>query len=319
MSLLNDTKVFLLDGGLSNDLNNRVPFDLHKEPLWTAKALITDPDAVVATHLEYLQAGADIIETSSYQATLEGFKDFMKVDSDSGKKYIRDSVTLAKVAVDKFKALDESCSRFPLVAGSIGPYGVLRCDGSEYSGSYMTTVTKSEIEDMHLPRIMSLVDGGADILAIETMPSLEEVKIILDLVKLHSPNTNVWVSFSIKEGKPCQTAFGDPMEDAFKTVATYAQVVACGINCCMPKDVETFLKNVKVYKAIRPLEIIVYPNSGQDWVPGQGWIKSPVPTLDTYLSSWISLGANIVGGCCQVGPDQIKTMRSIVDKHNNEN
>lgn len=167
----------------------------------------------------------------------------------------------------------------------------------------MTTVTKSEIEDMHLPRIMSLVDGGADILAIETMPSLEEVKIILDLVKLHSPNTNVWVSFSIKvlktifnsseklfsiislfivkrfaflaqEGKPCQTAFGDPMEDAFKTVATYAQVVACGINCCMPKDVETFLKNVKVYKAIRPLEIIVYPNSGQDWVPGQGYASA---------------------------------------------
>lgn len=54
---------------------------------------------------EQIIAGADIIETSSYQATLEGFKDFMKVDSDSGKKYIRDSVTLAKVAVDKFKAL----------------------------------------------------------------------------------------------------------------------------------------------------------------------------------------------------------------------
>lgn len=92
----------------------------------------------------------------------------------------------------------------PLIAGSIGPYGVLLCDGSEYSGSYMTSVTKSQIEAMHLPRIMSLVDGGADLLAVETMPCLEEVKIILDLIKEHSPESKVWVSFSIKV---CNTDF----------------------------------------------------------------------------------------------------------------
>lgn len=120
---LETRKVLLLDGGLSNELNNRVSFDVHKEKLWTAKAISTHPEAMIATHLAYLEgihalnyfsdktfnktcvlAGADIIETSSYQATLEGFEKFMNVDPEGARKCIQDSVTLAKSAVEKFEA-----------------------------------------------------------------------------------------------------------------------------------------------------------------------------------------------------------------------
>jgi homocysteine S-methyltransferase len=85
-----------------------------------------------------------------------------------------------------------------LVAGSIGPYGVYLRDGSEYTGNYMSTVKESELEAMHLPRIVSLVEGGADVLAIETMPSVKEVEVILNLLKKVSPSTTAWVSFSLK-------------------------------------------------------------------------------------------------------------------------
>lgn len=60
------------------------------------------------------------------------------------------------------------------------------------------------------------------------------------------------------------------MEDAYRTVAAYPQVFAFGMNCCVPEDVEAFIKNVKGYAASRTLKTIVYPNSGQKWLPGQG-------------------------------------------------
>lgn len=247
---------------------------------------------LIKTHSKYFLAGADIIKTASYQATLEGFKKYMNLGPVGARNCIQDSVALAKVAVNNWEVskgigniahtisknsvifnflpiLDNNRSR-PVIAGSLGPYGVLLCDGSEYSGSYMTTISKSEIAEMHLPRILALVEGGAELLAVETMPSLEEVRVILDLIKEHAPQVKVWVSFSIREGRPTHTAFGDGMEDAYQTLASYPQVWAWGINCCVPKDVGTFLKNVKSYNVARPFKIIVYPNSGQDWLPGQG-------------------------------------------------
>jgi len=268
--------------------------------------------------LAYLEGGADIIETASYQATAEGFQKHMNMNMEEAQLCIRNSATLAKTAVQKFiksDKYDQSKRRPPLVAGSLGPYGVWLCDGSEYSGAYMKNVTRTLIEAMHLPRILALVDGGVDLLAVETMPSLEEVEIILSLVKEHRPVTKVWVSFAIKDLEDSsQTASGDSMEKAYEVVAGYPQVVAIGINCCKPSAVSDFLKRVKSYKASRRLKTIAYPNSGQSWERGIGWLNDPVPSLDEYLNSWLDADLDIVGGCCQVGVDQIARMRAIVDK-----
>jgi len=84
------------------------------------------------------------------------------------------------------------------IAGSIGPYGVLLRDGSEYTGSYIPNVSEDQIIKMHLPRIAALIEGGCDMLAVETMPSLKEVEIILRIMKDNFPSSKAWVSVSVK-------------------------------------------------------------------------------------------------------------------------
>jgi S-methylmethionine-dependent homocysteine/selenocysteine methylase len=74
----------------------------------------------------------------------------------------------------------------------------------------------------------------------------------------------------LQEGNPSETAFGDSMKVAAEKLANSPQVIAFGINCCMPADVESFLKQVKEYKTSRTLKTIIYPNSGQQWIRGQG-------------------------------------------------
>ena len=118
-------EVLVLDGGMSNELNKHVTFEVQNEPLWTAKALVVAPKAVVDTHLAYLEgessedgqlllnlqhkissaqfsAGADIIATCTYQATVEGFRKHLNLSTQQGEMLIKEAVVLARNAVEEF-------------------------------------------------------------------------------------------------------------------------------------------------------------------------------------------------------------------------
>ncbi|CAL8101745.1 unnamed protein product [Orchesella dallaii] len=321
--------VLLLDGGFSNELNKRCSYNVDKESLWTAKALMTDAKAVTETHLEYLKAGADIIETATYQATTRGLQESLGLSPIECEELIANSVKLAENAVSQYKSLQDDNffsrqdkvkpAKLPIIAGSIGPYGVYLHDGSEYSGKYMDKVTEEDIIDMHSKRLEVLINSNVDILAIETMPSLSEVEMILRFLQSRSVNAKVWVSFNLQENDPSRTAYGDYVTDAFQTVSKYSNVLGFGTNCINPKNVGPFLKLVSQAKAEAKsdIKLIVYPNVGKTWIPGQGWSEEDVPLIETYAKEWLELGANIIGGCCQVGPDEIRKLRDIVDDWNN--
>jgi len=310
-------KLQVLDGGFSNELNKISSFNVHNDPLWTARALRDDTDAIVATHKAYVEAGADIIETSTFQATIQGFSKHWNLSEQEGEELIASSVHLARQAV-------EQSPKKILIAGSIGPYGAYLCDGSEYRGDYMDKVTEEELIALHLPRIRGLVKGGSDFLLPETIPSLKEAQIILELIKTHFPDTKVWISFSVKSGDSTKTPRDEDMKLVFESVTKYPQVQGFGINCCRPQDIQPFLDQVVPLKKRlleeegREILIIVYPNSGDDWIQGQGWIKLDIPTVDKYVENWASSGANVIGGCCEVGPEEIKNIRLKVDKLNLE-
>lgn len=82
-----------------------------------------------------------------------------------------------------------------MIAGSLGPYGAYLHDGSEYNGFYTDRISREELIDYHKSRISALVEGGVDLLAIETIPSKKEAEIIVELIK-EFPNIKAWLSFS---------------------------------------------------------------------------------------------------------------------------
>lgn len=229
---MDSKQILLLDGGFSNELSKRCSYDVNREPLWTAKALQTDQSAITETHLQYLKgspfllklfenqafcakyvtlfnisAGADIIETATYQATVQGLHEALALQKSECEELIKNSVKLAQNAVTQYKSLNDADgpkqTTHPFIAGSVGPYGVYLHDGSEYSGSYMNKVSPEEIIELHSKRLEILGSSPVDLLALETMPSLAEVEILLQFLEKKNINKKVWVSFMLKVSYLC--------------------------------------------------------------------------------------------------------------------
>lgn len=279
---LNSGSVLINDGGLATELEAR-GHDL-SDPLWSARLLADDPHEIVSVHAAFYRAGAAIATTASYQASFEGFAS-RGIDRAEAAGLLRRSVELAKTARDHAGAGG-------LVAASVGPYGAALADGSEYRGRYGLSV--AALRRWHRPRLEILADAGADVLACETVPDIDEAEALVDLVG--SVGAPAWLSYTI-DGTG--TRAGQPLAEAFAVAAGVREIVAIGVNCCAPEDV---LPAIEIAAAAgKP--VIVYPNSGERW-DGRGWAgrRSFSARLATQ---WVAAGARLVGGCCRVGPADI--------------
>src|ERR1700722_12302288 len=134
-SFLDQRPVMVLDGALATELETRGA-DL-KDPLWSAKCLIESPDLIREVHGDYFRAGADVATTATYQASFEAFGR-RGIGRQAAAQLMRDAVALARAARDEFweERTNRSGRLRPLVAASIGPYGAMLADGSEYRGLY---------------------------------------------------------------------------------------------------------------------------------------------------------------------------------------
>jgi homocysteine S-methyltransferase len=289
----------LLDGGLSNELES-AGFDLSHD-LWSARLIQSHPEAITAAHLAYLKAGAQCIITSSYQASIPGL---MAQGHSEGKSHelILKTVKLAEIAVQQYLN-SESTTTTPLIAASIGPYGAYLADGSEYHGKY--GISNEELRDFHFSRIKLLATSNADLLACETIPSLQEVKVLLDI--LYDINKPVWISVSCKDDGHMND--GTPIEEFASIVSSHPNIFAMGINCTAPQYVSSLIRKMKACSGSK--KIIVYPNSGEVYDPiSKSWQKlSESNMFLTQANEWLDLGADIIGGCCQIGPSQIANLR----------
>ncbi|OBA62254.1 homocysteine S-methyltransferase [Mycobacterium sp. 1100029.7] len=269
------------DGGLATELEAR-GHDL-SDPLWSARLLLDAPQEIAAVHAAFFRAGAQIATTASYQASLDGFAD-RGIDRAGSVELLRRSVELATDARDEAGGL--------FVAASVGPYGAALADGSEYRGRYGLPVAK--LRDWHRPRLEILAAAGADVLALETVPDVDEAEALVDEVRaLGAP---AWLSYTIDGTR---TRAGQPLAEAFAVAAGVDEIVAVGVNCCSPDDV---LPAIEIALAVgKP--VIVYPNSGERW-NGRGW--SGGSRFRAGLArQWVAAGARIIGGCCRVRPADI--------------
>ena len=288
-------KVCVIDGGFGSELASR-GHDL-SDPLWSAALLLHNPEAIQEVHRDYLEAGADVIITASYQASLEGFMARGLSVKEAG-ELIQSSVILAKRTRDAFWETCSAPKRLkPLVAASIGPYGAYLADGSEYRGDY--GVSDAVLRNFHHERMRLLVEAGPDILAIETIPSLQEAKVIVEVLQAF-PHMGAWVSFSAKDGG--HTCSGDPIRTCAQWLEAYPQVLAIGINCTAPEHISTLTQALKE-STTKP--IILYPNGGAHYDALRKTWSGPSLSHAHMARTWHALGARLIGGCCQTTPEDI--------------
>ncbi|MCZ6507781.1 MAG: homocysteine S-methyltransferase [Acidobacteria bacterium] len=292
--------VLVLDGGLATALEER-GHDLD-DALWSARLLRDDPAEIRRAHLAYLEAGADCIISSSYQANIPAL-----IAAGSSRRQaealIRLSTTLAEEARDDFFARRSSAGRErPLVAASVGPYGAYLADGSEYVGGY--GIGREELRAFHQPRWEILAEG-ATLFACETLPSRVEASVLLDLLR-QTPDVRAWLSFSCRDGQ--HISDGTPIAECAERCAENDQVLAVGINCTPPGLISSLIAEAR--RGAPELPIVVYPNSGEDYDPGRrGWVGAPHPDPAREALDWYRQGARLIGGCCRTGTAHVRALR----------
>ncbi|CAI9107785.1 OLC1v1007227C1 [Oldenlandia corymbosa var. corymbosa] len=306
--------VAVIDGGLATELE-RLGADLN-DPLWSAKCLLTSPHLIRSVHLDYLEAGADVIITASYQATIQGFKakGFSQEESES---LLKRSVEIAREAREIYY---ERCSnsssdwtgdgkvfkqRPILVAASVGSYGAYLADGSEYSGDYGDAMNVEFLKDFHRRRIQVLANAGPDLIAFETVPNGVEAQAFAQLLEEEHIHIPAWISFNSKDG--VNVVSGDSLAECGAIAESCKKIVAVGINCTPPRFIHDLILSIK---KVTTKPILIYPNSGESYDPDQKiWVQNTgVSDEDfvSYVCTWCEVGASLVGGCCRTTPNTIR-------------
>src|SRR5918994_1965117 len=215
--------IVVLDGGLSNALEDR-GHDLTGD-MWTARLLRDAPEEIAAVHRTYFNAGARVATTASYQASIEGFSRLGLSHADAEALIGRSVLLARKVRND---LAEDGVER--LVAASVGPYGAALADGSEYQGRY--GVAAARLRDFHRPRLELLAAAGPDLIAVETIPDVDEAAVLVEL--LDEIGLPAWFGYTALRLK---TRAGQPLDEAFRLAASATSVLAIGVNCCAPGGV----------------------------------------------------------------------------------
>jgi homocysteine S-methyltransferase len=295
--------LMIVDGALATELERRGA-DLH-DVLWSAKVLMEQPNLIRAVHRDYFEAGADVAISASYQANYEAFARH-GIDTIRAAQLLRDSIELAAQARNDFWAVpgNRIGRLLPLIAASIGPYGAMLADGSEYRGHY----DRSDVELMafHRPRLEVLAQCGADVLACETIPSLREALVLARLLA-QFPSASAWISFSCADG--AHTCEGQRIAECVSRLNDFPQVVSVGVNCTRPEYISSLLRAMRDHTD-KPL--LVYPNSGERYdARTRQWtgVADERPFAQ-QARGWYEEGARLIGGCCRTTPSDIRAIRA---------
>ena len=287
--------VIVLDGAFATELEAR-GFSVN-DALWSAKALFERPDLVREVHLDYLRAGADVVTSASYQATVEGFmkRGFSKEEAAA---LIQKSIQLAQEARDLYLAEREGNGRVPFVAASVGPYGAYLADGSEYRGDY--GIDEDALVAFHAERLALLAEEKPDLLACETLPCLVEARAIVRALREREIRIPAWFSFSCRDA----AHISDGMEIAVcaRWLDTVPEAAAIGLNCTAPQYVESLIGEIR-RETTKP--IVVYPNSGETYDASDKSWHGAAEDFGTIARRWHTAGARLIGGCCRTTPREI--------------
>ena len=288
-------KIKLLDGSLSYPIEEK-GYKLNTN-LWTGEILIKNPEVIEDIHVDYIKSGSDYVTTSSYQLSVRRLSEEGYNVSEI-RRIFGQSVDLVKKAI-----LKTGQNKIKIV-GSFGPFASYLSDGSEYSGFY--ELSDSEIKKFHQENSKIIHDLDIDIILYETIPCLREVKIINDLVEAYKKE--VWISMTCNNDLNLRDS--SSLEEACEILSKSNQITTIGLNCFNPNLTKKAIKKLRKFSNKK---ILVYPNSGENFNSKFKTWFGEKKINNKEFSSWIDESPDIVGGCCRIGKNEIKKMKSFIE------
>jgi len=288
-------RILLLDGGMGTMIQ--------RHNLAASDSLVlTHPEAIESIHLEYLESGADIIETCSFNSNAVSQADYGM--ENECYKLNKTAAEIAKRAIKKFGG---KC----FVAGSIGPTSKASGMASKVEDPAGRAVTFRELANAYQTQIQGLLDGGADILLIETVFDTLNCKAALYAAELEQEargiKVPVMVSGTISDASGRLLA-GQTLEAFWNSVAGY-DLFSIGLNCAL--GAEEMGKHIAELSRIANTFISAYPNAGLP-NPLGGYDETP-EGMAKHIEKFADNGwVNIVGGCCGTTPETIAAMKKAV-------
>jgi 5-methyltetrahydrofolate--homocysteine methyltransferase len=271
---------------------------------------ITQPGIIESIHREYLEAGADIIETNTFAATWIPQADFEL------EKYVTEinaqGAKIARKVADEYTAKDPSRPRF--VAGAIGPLNKTLSLSPDVNNPGFRAVTFDEVVSAYYEQVKALVENGVDTLLVETIFDTLNAKAAIYAIKkyfreVNKPEIPVMISGTITDASG-RTLSGQTLE-AFYVSVMHAKPLSVGLNCAL--GASEMRSHIEELSQIAACYVSAYPNAGLPNAMGE-YDEQPHETAH-FLEDWAKEGfVNIVGGCCGTTPDHIKHIADNVKK-----
>ena len=266
---------------------------------------LTQPQIIKEIHKQYLQAGADILETNTFSAQRISMADY-QMEELSYEMNIA-SATLARQAIDEFnRETGNTMPRF--VAGAIGPMNKTLSLSPDVNNPGFRSVTFLEVADAYTEQVRGLVEGGVDLLLIETIFDTLNAKAAIYAIKKYfretgKPELPVMISGTITDASG-RTLSGQTLE-AFYVSVMHANPLSVGLNCAL--GAAEMRSHIEELSQIASCYTSAYPNAGLPNTMGE-YDEQPEQTAH-FLEEWAQEGfVNIVGGCCGTTPEHIASI-----------
>jgi 5-methyltetrahydrofolate--homocysteine methyltransferase len=293
--------------------------------------LLTKPEVVEEIHAQYLEAGADIVETNTFSATTIGLHDFLfageptrgRKDQQFFQRVVDDpdlralvqemNVSAAKIARRAAERVANETGTRRFVAGSLGPLPVTASISPDVNDPAFRAVTFDQLKQTYFDQAKALVEGDVDLLIVETIFDTLNAKAALFAIEEVFEETAKRIPLMISgtvTDRSGRTLGGQTVE-AFLISIAHAQPLVVGLNCSLgPDEMEPYIEELA---RISPYFASAYPNAGlPDPLSETGFPETP-KTFAPKVTKWVENGwLNLVGGCCGTTPDHIRIIANAV-------
>ncbi|XP_032668376.1 homocysteine S-methyltransferase-like [Odontomachus brunneus] len=313
---------------LDGDFNSQAAISMGKTSidnlptmLWT----LNNQVSIFNTHLEFLRAGANMIRTNTYHASIYNLNHFVGIDVKDSSSIITNVASIARKAVFSYlhetskNATNQEVHRRvrPCIVGFCGPYGASLGNGSEYTGAYGNALSQSDLVEWHKTRAKALLDAKVDILALGSVPCAKEAAAFVEMLQ-NFPHIRAWITFYCYNERILADGsdFRKIIKHCCRTMGN--QMMAIGVSCIESRLVSPLFNVIHRETFPYNVPLIACPDKTsyrfkEDFTIEIIDRKSP---LNLPISEWLNMGATIIGGCCGTIAHDIKYIRSEIEKYN---